>query len=139
MNRTRSPRIQLLRHAAVLQLKLLVDGMRDALLIPVSLVATAMGLLRSGENPEREFLRVLKMGRRSERWINLFGQQAPIGRRYPSGSMDQLLDRVEAVVMDQYRKGHTADEARTAITEALQQDKGQPAAEQAADNPASEK
>ncbi len=36
---TRSPRIKLIREAAVLQLKLLADGLRDALLIPISLGA----------------------------------------------------------------------------------------------------
>ena len=36
---TENPRIQLIREAAVLQLKLVADGFRDALLIPISLIA----------------------------------------------------------------------------------------------------
>jgi len=38
-NKPRSPRAELIREAAVLQIKLLADGFRDAVLIPVSLFA----------------------------------------------------------------------------------------------------
>lgn len=116
-----NPRTALLREAATLQLKLLVDGLRDALLIPLSLIAAAIGLLRGGADADREFRRVIKLGRRSERWINLFGHQAPLRRSHPGGSLDTLLDRVEAVVMDQYKKGQSEAEARAAIQKAMQE------------------
>lgn len=114
-----NPRADLLRKALILQFKLVVDGMRDALLIPFSLVAAAIGLIRGGENADDEFRRVIKLGRRSERWINLFGHQAPLRRSHPGGSLDTLLDRVEEVVMDQYRKGQSEAEARAAIRKVL--------------------
>ena len=38
--------------------------------------------------------------------------------------MDQLLDRVEAVVTEQYRKGKNPDEARAAISAALEETVG---------------
>ena len=41
-----NPRIRLVRNTAVLQLKLVADGFRDALLIPFSLVAALIGLIR---------------------------------------------------------------------------------------------
>lgn len=108
-------RHQLLRDALVLQLKLVVDGLRDAVLIPVSLVAAILGLARGGEDADQEFRRVIKMGRRSERWINLFGHEAPLGRSGPGSSLDLLLQRVEDVVMDQYTKGASTEDARAAI------------------------
>ena len=114
-----SPRIQLARDAAVLQLKLIADGFRDALLIPVSLIAALIGLLRGGEDCDREFRRVIKLGLRSERWINLFGQQRPLGFSNPVGSMDKILDQVEAVVMEQRRKGVSAAETRAAVRMAM--------------------
>lgn len=120
-----NPRIELLRKTAIFQFKLVMDGLRDALLIPMSLVAAAIGLARGGDNADEEFRRVIKLGRRSERWINLFGHQAPLRRHSPTGSLDTLLDRVEEVVMDQYRKGQSEAEARAAISKALQE---QPAA-----------
>lgn len=82
----------------VLQAKLVLDGLRDAILIPVSIVAALVGLLRGGEECDREFRRVIKLGRRSERWINLFGHQRPLGRS-PAGSVDNVLDRVEQSVL----------------------------------------
>ncbi len=84
----RNPRIELIRDAAVLQMKLLVDGLRDAVLIPVSLVAALIGVLRGGEDCGREFRGVIKLGRRSERWINLFGHQRPLSTHPVKGSMD---------------------------------------------------
>jgi len=116
-----NPRKELVRKAAILQFKLLVDGIRDAALIPLSLVATIIGLVRGGNDADREFKQVIKLGRRSERWINLFGHQPPIRANRPGGSLDNLLDRVEEVVMDQYREGQSAAEARTAIKKAMQE------------------
>jgi len=118
-------RAALVREAAVLQFKLLVDGLRDAALIPLSLAAAAIGLARGGADADREFRRVIKLGRRSERWINLFGHQTPLHRDYPGGSLDSLLDRVETVVMEQYAKGQSAAEASAAIREVLQEESGE--------------
>ena len=118
---TPSPRVQLMREAAVLQLKLVADGARDAALIPVSLLATLVGLLRGGDDPDREYRKVIKLGRRSERWINLFGHQRPLGNAHPAGSLDTILNQVEDVVMEQYRKGRSSAETRTAIREALEE------------------
>ena len=104
----RNPRIDLIRETAILQVKLLVDGVRDAILIPVSIIAAVIGVLRGGPDCDREFRRVLKLGRRSERWINLFGHQPPLGKHSATGSMDSLLDQVETVVMEQYKRGANA-------------------------------
>jgi hypothetical protein len=101
----RNPRIELIRETAVLQAKLLVDGLRDAILIPVSLVAALVGLLRGGPECNREFRRVIKLGRRSERWINLFGHQRPLSGNPVTGSMDSILDQVENAVVEQYKRG----------------------------------
>jgi len=78
--------------------------------------------VRGGADAAEEFQRVIKLGRRSERWINLFGHQPPLRRNHPGGSLDTLLDRVEAVVMDQYKKGQSEAEARAAIQKAMQDD-----------------
>ena len=102
---SRNPRLVLLREAVILQLKLVVDGLRDAILIPVSMVATLIGLLRGGADCDREYRRVIKLGRRSERWINLFGHQRPLGKTGKTGSFDAVLEQVESTVMEQYQKG----------------------------------
>ncbi len=123
MNDTnQSPRARLMREAIILQLKLLADGFRDAILIPLSLVAALVGLVEGGKNCDEKFRRVIKLGRRSERWINLFGQQAPLDMSHPAGSIDTILNQVESVVLDQYRKGRTASETRAAVRDAMKND-----------------
>jgi len=98
-------RSRLVRHAATLQIKLMVDGIRDAILIPVSLIAAFVGFLRGGDEPDREFQQVLKLGRRSERWINLFGHHGDQREEHAAGSIDQILEQAEAAVVEQYKKG----------------------------------
>ena len=123
MNSTNeSPRFTLIRETAILQLKLIADGFRDAVLIPISLLAALIGLLRGGEDCDREFRRVIKLGRRSERWINLFGHQRPLAASHPAGSMDKILNQVESVVMDQYKKGRSTSETRAAVRQALKKE-----------------
>lgn len=118
-----TPRVRLLRDAAVLQLKLVADGFRDALLIPVSLVAALVGLIRGGEDCDTEFRRVIELGRRSERWINLFGRKRPLDVAHPAGSMDRILEQVETIVVEQYKKGKSAAEARDAVRKAIDEEK----------------
>ena len=127
------PRTRLLRDGLVLQLKLVVDGLRDAALIPLGLVAMVLGLLRGGEDADREFQRVIKLGRRSERWINLFGHEIHPRQVRPGGSLDQLLDRVEAVVVEQHNKGGNSDEARAAIKAVLDENAADGAPEKSTD------
>ena len=119
---TTSPRIRLIRESATLQLKLLIDGFRDALLIPVSLVATLIGLLRGGKDCDTEFRRVIMLGRRSERWINLFGHQRPLGFGNPAGSMDRILEQVESIVVEQYKKGKSAVDARDEVRKVIDEE-----------------
>lgn len=113
----RNPRARLVRETAILQIKLLADGLRDAILIPVSLAAALVGLIRGGEDCDREFRRVVKLGRRSDRWINLFGHQRPLGRAHPAGSVDSILEQVESAVTEQYRKTRHHDESPGADTD----------------------
>jgi hypothetical protein len=109
-------RAALIRQSAIFQLKLLADGLRDAVLIPVSLVATIIGVLRGGDEPDREFKRVIELGKDTERWINLFDHHQPLDS---AGSIDDVLHRVETVVKEQYRKGNTTDRGKKALDRAL--------------------
>jgi len=123
---SQNPRFALIRRTTILQLKLLADGVRDAILIPVSILAALVGLLRGGNDCDREFTRVIKLGRRSERWINLFGHHAPPDTSHPAGSIDAILNQVESVVLEQYRKGRSTAETRDAVRKALKDDSPEP-------------
>lgn len=115
----RSKRGELVREVLLFQLKLMVDGIRDLVLMPVSLIAAAFGLIRSEQNPDKEFNRVLEAGRQSEQWINLFGAHDPIAEAGDAGSIDRLVTRAETVVRQQVASGRVSDSAADAIGQVL--------------------
>ena len=114
-----SKRGELVRDAVLFQMKLMADGFRDLVLMPLSLVAVLAGLVRGGADADREFEEVLKLGRRSERWINLFGRHG--SREYASAvvSIDALFDKVEETLKKQYAAAGTSSKAQAEIDEAL--------------------
>ena len=114
-----NPRWDLIRSSLLFQLKLLADGMRDFLLLPVSIGATIVGLLRGGSEPEREFEQVLDFGRQTERWINLFGTHQPFEQAGQAGNLDQLVTRAEQLVREQAREGDVPEQAAAALQNAL--------------------
>jgi hypothetical protein len=108
-----------LRASLLFQAKLIVDGLRDFVLVPVSLVATLAGLVRGGDEPEREFESVLDLGRQTERWINLFGTHEPFEAGGQAGNLDQLVTRAEELLREQARQGGVSDNAAAALENAL--------------------
>ena len=121
MNETQvSNRGELVRKTVVFQLKLMADGFRDLVLVPVSLVAAFVGLLRGGDEPEREFNQVIEFGRGTEKWINLFGNYDNPDSTNSVASIDAIFSRVEETLKQQYKAGQTSESAQEEIDEALQ-------------------
>jgi len=117
---TPSKRSTLIRNSVVFQLKLMADGFRDLLLLPISLIATIIGLLRGGDEPEREFNQVIQVGRDSEQWINLFGNHDAPEVSNATASIDALFTKVEETLKRQYLTTGTSASAQAEIDEALQ-------------------
>jgi hypothetical protein len=115
-----SKRVTLVRNSVVFQLKLMADGFRDLLLLPISLIATLVGLVRGGDEPEREFNQVIQVGRESEQWINLFGTHDLPESPNPAASIDALFNTVEEKLKQQYQAAGTSEKAQAEIDEALQ-------------------
>ena len=115
-----SKRGELVRDGAVFQLKLMADGLRDLVLMPVSLIATLIGLLRGGEDPHREFRQVIEAGRASERWINLFDTHDVPADANPVASIDSLFERLEETLRQQYLTSGISQRVKVEIREALQ-------------------
>ena len=88
-------RLELIWDVFVFQLKLTADGLRDVVLVPVSLVAALAGLLVGGSEPNQYFRRVLHFGRRTEYWINLFGH------RRTEGTSDEIIKPIQARVFEE--------------------------------------
>ena len=115
----------LTRDIAALQVKLIVDGLRDFILVPVSLVAGMMSLLRFSASPDNEFYRLLHIGRKSEKWINLFGAADRVraggedSAAFPKEDFDSLVRKLEDMVVDEYRTGGVTRQARDHLEQLL--------------------
>lgn len=82
-----------------LQLKLALDALRDLVLSPVALAAAAVDGLTGRRDRDALFYRLLRLGRRSEAWIDLWGAAREPGEPHPA-NVDDLLGHVEAVLRD---------------------------------------
>jgi hypothetical protein len=116
----------LLRDLAVLQVKLLVDGFRDLVLVPASLIAGIVSLVKgTKDRPGPQFYQLIGVGKQSEIWINLFKayEHAPaeVKQEYPFGiaNIDELVEKVESFVVDEYRRGGVTRQAKDRIDKAL--------------------
>jgi hypothetical protein len=113
---TNADRWELLRDVTVFQLKLLLDAVRDVVLSPLSLIAAAAGLIGGGERPRRYLEDLIRVGRRTDRWINLFGEFDQDSRE---AGVDALVAEVEKRVVDQHARGGVTASAKDVIDRSL--------------------
>jgi hypothetical protein len=116
----------LIRDLAVLQVKLIVDGFRDVVLVPASLIAGIASIVTgTKDRPGPQFYQLIGVGKQSEGWINLFKsyEHAPaeVKQEYSFGvaDMDELVDRFESFVVDEYQRGGVTKQAKERIDQAL--------------------
>ena len=122
----RLDRRTLVRDVAVFQFKLIVDGLRDLVLVPVSFIAGIVSFVSARNDvPGSQFYELLEVGKQSEHWIDLFGalRNAPPEVRnrvrFPEENMDQILDRIETFVVDEEKRGGITAQARERLERAL--------------------
>jgi hypothetical protein len=129
-NKTTQPQQEptwtLVRDIAVLQVKLIVDGLRDFVLVPASLIAGIISLAnRKDGRPGPEFYSLVNMGRQSERWINLFGamRNAPPEvveqDHFGDAELDDIVSKVESFVVEEYQRGGVTAKGHDRIREAI--------------------
>jgi len=121
-----SDRWTLLRDIAVLQVKLVVDGLRDLILVPASLIAGIVSLASGADGrPGDQFYQLLGIGRQSERWIDLFGalRNAPPDlqdfEEFPNAGIDDLVGRLETFVVEEHRKGGMTAQAKARLDKVI--------------------
>lgn len=70
---SRVSRTVLLRDLAILALKLLIDGLKDAFLLQLAIFATIFDILFGRPGRPLLFYGVLRLGERFDLWLNLYG------------------------------------------------------------------
>ena len=121
-----NPRWTLIRDIGVFQVKLIVDGLRDLILVPASLIVGIVSLASGTDGkPGTQFYRLLGVGKHSEIWINLFGalKNAPPDLEhpepFPAADMDDIVGKIEAFVVDEQKRGGMTAQARERLERAL--------------------
>ncbi len=118
-------RWELLRDVFVFQIKLAIDGFRDLLLVPISLIAALVDLVTPQHRAGQHFYDVVLLGRRSEKWINLFGAANRVLRGHEpvlyqdEPRLDDLVSRMEKMLVEQYENGSVTASAKGAIDKVL--------------------
>ena len=105
-------RLQLVWDVLLFQAKLVADGLRDLLLSPISIIAGILGLIAGGDDPHQYFRRLLRLGRRTEVWINLFG-------RHRRGTSDAMIDPLRERVFEQARENPWVNRAGSELNARL--------------------
>ena len=107
------------------QFKLAMDGLRDLLLSPVSIGFVFYGILVQREQPDKYFRRLMRFGRDSDHFINLFGEkQETLGPKPDIDEIDKeivlssanvadsrtvtsddYVKKLESLILSEYKKG----------------------------------
>lgn len=95
---------KLFRDLLAFQFKLALDAIRDLLLSPASIFAVVAGLISRQDDPGKHFYDLLRMGHKSDRWINLFGTGDEADEE-PGKSSDTYVKKFENLIVNEVEKG----------------------------------
>lgn len=85
-----------LRHLVVFQLKLGADALRDLLMSPLSIVVFLIDAVRKPSLENSLYVQLMLVGRRSDRFINLFDEYKDQGHH----TMDEAIETLERIAAD---------------------------------------
>lgn len=118
-------RWQFVRDVLVFQGKLLMDGLRDLTLLPISIFAALIDVIKGGDRPGRHFYDVVHFGRQTEIWIHLFeaADRAPETERprpqIDIPSVDEFVRRLEGMIKEEYDRGDISASAKRVVDETI--------------------
>jgi hypothetical protein len=101
----------IIRDLVIFQIKLLLDGLKDIVLSPMSIVAAALDILSPTKQRGKRLYAVLTLGERFDKWLNLFNvsERAAAHEEGLFGASragaNTLLGKLEELVI-----GHAEDE-----------------------------
>ena len=122
----KTERWTLIRDIGVLQVKLLVDSVRDIILLPASLIAGIVSIASTQNGrPGVQFYRLLAWGRQSEIWINLFGavenspEEIEQSQAFGDRDIDDIVGRLEFFVLEEVKRGGVTAQAKDRLDKIL--------------------
>lgn len=92
------------RHMLIFQIKLAADALRDLILSPISILVFIADTVRKPALEDSWYLRLMLLGRKSDRLINLFDEHKNSGQY----TVDQAVHEVEQLV--RRSKAHTKEQ-----------------------------
>ena len=84
-----------LRHLIVFQMKLGADALRDLFMSPISVIVFVIDAIRKPTLEDSLYLRLMLLGRKSDRIINLFDEHKDAGHF----TVDQAVEELEELVV----------------------------------------
>ena len=104
-------RVRTVKHLLVFQIKLLLEGIKDVVLGPLSLAAAALDVLSATEAPNRHLDTIMRLGERYENWLGLYrigdlpeadelSQALEVSQVHPPPHPPQQPPQIEATRVD---------------------------------------
>ena len=100
----------LVRDLIIFQIKLLLDGLKDVILSPLSIAAVVWDLIPSRKGPRgRTFYQVLRIGERFDLWLNLYNPDRQAGSDNEgllesARSADSLVGKLERMAREEAQR-----------------------------------
>ncbi len=99
-----------IRQLLIFQVKLYVDALRDLLMSPVSIVVVIIDLVQDKKGDEALFESLLRFGRKTEKFINLFNQHDV--KAEDIEDIESIIDKVEDSVLKKNSEDSAANDPK---------------------------
>jgi hypothetical protein len=112
------PQRVIIRDVIIFQAKLFMDGLKDVLLAPLSILAAVLDLVFPGHVAGRRFYAVVAAGEKYDRWLNLYGAARDADATEDGlfgasrAGSDSMLGRLEAYVLNREEPEAPAEPVR---------------------------
>lgn len=93
------------RHMLVFQIKLAADALRDLVLSPISILVFVADAIRKPALKDSWYLRLMLLGRKSDRHINLFDEHKNGGHYTVDQAVHEVEQLVRSATDDDKRRG----------------------------------
>ena len=120
----------------IFQVKLMFDAVRDLVLSPISFGCALLDMIKNNTYEQSYFKRLMSFGGKTDVWLNLFSQHETIEEKTSTdaesavanlthseneqNNADQLFDKIEDIIREQYAKGDIPLSAKNKLDSVLQ-------------------